>query len=82
MADINIATTMMNYYTDNKPQIRGRTVYIQFSNHEQLKTESSSQVGVLNVRTSLFLLLFCVQSENGVSKLSELVATYLVLISL
>ncbi len=44
MADLNIATTMVNYYTEHKPQIRGRTVYVQFSNHEQLKTESSSQV--------------------------------------
>jgi len=43
MADINTATTMANYYTEHKPQIRGRTIYIQFSNHEQLKTESSSQ---------------------------------------
>ena len=46
MADINTATTMANYYTEHKPQIRGRTIYIQFSNHEQLKTESSSQVSL------------------------------------
>ena len=44
MADISSAATMVNYYTDHPPQIRGRTVYAQFSNHEQLKTEQSSQV--------------------------------------
>ena len=44
MADISSAATMVNYYTDHPPQIRGRTVYVQFSNHEQLKTEQSSQV--------------------------------------
>ena len=44
MADISSAATMVNYYTDHPPQIRGRTVYVQFSNHEELKTEQSSQV--------------------------------------
>ena len=44
MADISSAATMVNYYTDHPPQIRGRTVYVQFSNHEQLKTEQSSPV--------------------------------------
>jgi hnRNP-L/PTB/hephaestus splicing factor len=43
MADVTSAATMVNYFTDHPPQIRGRTVYVQFSNHEQLKTESSSQ---------------------------------------
>ena len=51
MADISSAATMVNYYTDHPPQIRGRTVYVQFSNHEQLKTEQSSQV--LNVSYTL-----------------------------
>ena len=54
MADISSAATMVNYYTDHPPQIRGRTVYVQFSNHEQLKTEQSSQVrNVLSYITSL-----------------------------
>ena len=54
MADISSAATMVNYYTDHPPQIRGRTVYVQFSNHEQLKTEQSSQVrNVLSYSTHL-----------------------------
>lgn len=44
MGDMASATTMVNYYTNHPPELRGRTVYVQFSNHEQLKIESSSQV--------------------------------------
>ena len=53
MADVTSAQTMVNYYTERPPQIRGRTVYVQFSNHEQLKTETSAQVGVAMVGTGL-----------------------------
>lgn len=45
MADIATGQAMVNYYTDRPPQIRGRTVYVQFSNHIELKTETSAQVG-------------------------------------
>ena len=44
MADVSSAQAMVNYYTERPPQLRGRTVYVQFSNHEQLKTESTAQV--------------------------------------
>ena len=44
MSDVNSATTMVTYYSERPPQIRGRTIYVQYSNHEQLKTESSTQV--------------------------------------
>ncbi|KAK2157505.1 hypothetical protein LSH36_190g05025 [Paralvinella palmiformis] len=43
MADVTSAQAMVGYYSERPPQIRGRTVYVQFSNHEQLKTESSAQ---------------------------------------
>ena len=46
MADVTSAQAMVGYYSERPPQIRGRTVYVQFSNHEQLKTESSAQVCV------------------------------------
>ena len=44
MADVASAQAMVNYYSERPPQIRARTVYVQFSNHEILKTESSTQV--------------------------------------
>ena len=44
MADVASAQAMVNYHTERPPQVRSRTVYVQFSNHEVLKTESSSQV--------------------------------------
>lgn len=44
MADVSGAQAMINYYSERPPQIRGHTVYVQFSNHDQLKTEVSTQV--------------------------------------
>ncbi|XP_060037429.1 polypyrimidine tract-binding protein 1 isoform X4 [Erinaceus europaeus] len=35
------ANTMVNYYTSVTPVLRGQPVYIQFSNHKELKTDSS-----------------------------------------
>uniref|UniRef100_F6X4T6 Polypyrimidine tract-binding protein 1 n=1 Tax=Callithrix jacchus TaxID=9483 RepID=F6X4T6_CALJA len=35
------ANTMVNYYTSVTPVLRGQPIYIQFSNHKELKTDSS-----------------------------------------
>uniref|UniRef100_A0A2K5CAP1 Polypyrimidine tract-binding protein 1 n=1 Tax=Aotus nancymaae TaxID=37293 RepID=A0A2K5CAP1_AOTNA len=35
------ANTMVNYYTSVTPMLRGQPIYIQFSNHKELKTDSS-----------------------------------------
>jgi hypothetical protein len=42
MGDVSSAQAMVNYYAERPPQIRARTVYVQFSNHEVLKTESTN----------------------------------------
>jgi len=57
MADIQTAQAMVNYYSERPPQIRGRTVYMQFSNHEQLKTESSSSLVGLMLNPAIHPLL-------------------------
>ncbi|XP_057263440.1 polypyrimidine tract-binding protein 1 isoform X3 [Pezoporus wallicus] len=36
------ANTMVNYYTTVTPVLRSQPVYIQFSNHKELKTDNSS----------------------------------------
>ncbi|XP_030369630.1 polypyrimidine tract-binding protein 1 isoform X2 [Scaptodrosophila lebanonensis] len=41
MADEIAATSMVSCYTVNPPQMRGRMVYVQFSNHRELKTDQS-----------------------------------------
>ena len=46
MADLQSAQQLVNYYSERPPQIRGRMIYIQFSNHDQLKTDLGSQVCV------------------------------------
>ncbi|XP_077981215.1 polypyrimidine tract-binding protein 1-like isoform X7 [Glandiceps talaboti] len=41
MMDETSATTMVNYYAHVTANIRGRAVYVQFSNHKELKTENA-----------------------------------------
>ena len=40
------ANTMVNYYTSVAPVLRGQPIYIQFSNHKELKTDSSPNQAV------------------------------------
>ncbi|XP_072758297.1 polypyrimidine tract-binding protein 2 isoform X10 [Anoplolepis gracilipes] len=41
MADENAAATMVTYYASGIAQLRGRAVYVQFSNHRELKTDQT-----------------------------------------
>lgn len=41
MADENAAATMVTYYASGLAQLRGRAVYVQFSNHRELKTDQT-----------------------------------------
>ncbi|GBN88623.1 Polypyrimidine tract-binding protein 2, partial [Araneus ventricosus] len=46
MADEASAASMVNYYANSgAPLIRGRNVYVQFSNHKELKTENAHATG-------------------------------------
>ena len=47
MDDLNSSSTMVNYYSDHPPHIRGQVVYVQYSNHEVLKTETPNMVRTL-----------------------------------
>uniref|UniRef100_A0A3Q2EIW4 Polypyrimidine tract binding protein 3 n=1 Tax=Cyprinodon variegatus TaxID=28743 RepID=A0A3Q2EIW4_CYPVA len=42
MASEEAAVTMVNYYTSAPPTIRNQPVYIQYSNHRELKTDNTS----------------------------------------
>lgn len=44
MADEVSATSMVSCYNVNPPQMRGRMVYVQFSNHRELKTDQNPTV--------------------------------------
>lgn len=52
MADEVSAAAMVACFNSNPPQVRGRTVYVQFSNHRELKIDQSHSVIV-----SIFFLL-------------------------
>ncbi len=41
MEDESSATAMVNYFTGCSAQLRERSVYVQFSNHKQLKTDQT-----------------------------------------
>lgn len=53
MADEISATSMVSCYTVNPPQMRGRMVYVQFSNHRELKTDQTHNVS----ETHLFIYI-------------------------
>ena len=38
-ADERQSESMVLYYTNEKPKIRNKDVYVQFSNHKELKTD-------------------------------------------
>lgn len=38
------AITMVNYYTTVTPHVRNVPVFIQYSNHKELKTDAGNQV--------------------------------------
>ena len=40
MASEEAAVTMVNYYTPFTPHLRSQPVYIQYSNHRELKTDN------------------------------------------
>lgn len=46
MADEIAATAMVTYFNANPPNIRGRTVYVQFSNHRELKIDQNHSTTV------------------------------------
>ncbi|NXG05548.1 PTBP1 protein, partial [Sakesphorus luctuosus] len=41
------ANTMVNYYTTITPMLRNQPIYIQFSNHKELKTDNSPNQAVM-----------------------------------
>lgn len=54
MADEVSAAAMVACFNNSPPQVRGRTVYVQFSNHRELKTDQSHSVAV----SVLFFVFF------------------------
>ncbi|XP_034951642.1 polypyrimidine tract-binding protein 1 isoform X5 [Chelonus insularis] len=53
MADENAATTMVGYYASSGAALRGRAVYVQFSNHRELKTDQAHSNAVSSPTTNI-----------------------------
>lgn len=59
MADETSASAMVTYFTTCTAQLRGRAVFIQFSNHKELKTDQTHSNAVsLHVICIMLKLLF------------------------
>lgn len=58
MADEISAASIVACFNTNPPQVRGRTVYVQFSNHQTLKTDQSHSVVVSFDTTAFGVYLF------------------------
>lgn len=65
MASEEAAVTMVNYYTAITPHLRNQPIYIQYSNHKELKTDSAlNQVGFsfyCEVAASVHFMVLCSQ---------------------
>lgn len=57
MADEISATAMCSVFNTTPPSIRGRTVYVQFSNHRELKTDQNHSITVSILNTYWFYKL-------------------------
>lgn len=53
MADEISATAMVSVFNTTPPTVRGRTVYVQFSNHRELKTDQNHSITVRVFKISL-----------------------------
>ncbi|XP_063978957.1 polypyrimidine tract-binding protein 2 isoform X2 [Diachasmimorpha longicaudata] len=53
MVDENAATTMVGYYAASGASLRGRAVYVQFSNHRELKTDQAHSNAVSSPTTNI-----------------------------
>ncbi|XP_037910607.1 polypyrimidine tract-binding protein 1 isoform X2 [Hermetia illucens] len=67
MADEVSATAMVACFNNNPPQVRGRIVYVQFSNHRELKTDQSHSI--VNASAALQNQDFQIQSPTSGSPL-------------
>nr|XP_022919851.1 polypyrimidine tract-binding protein 2-like [Onthophagus taurus] len=54
MGDETSATSMVNYFSSCMPQLRGRAVYVQYSNHKELKTDQTHSNAVSRFFKYLF----------------------------
>lgn len=56
-ADERQSESMVLYYTNEKPKIRNKDVYVQFSNHKELKTDVQNpyQVSISDFDKFLFI---------------------------
>lgn len=53
MHDEVSASTMVNYFNNCTAQLRGRTVYVQYSNHKELKTDQTHSNATASAQAAL-----------------------------
>lgn len=72
MLDEACAAAMVACFNTNPPQVRGRTVYVQFSNHRELKIDQSHSVIVSKSFSSLdFYFLLYPDNDNTIDNTNK-----------
>lgn len=59
MGDETSATSMVSYFSSCMAQLRGRAVYVQYSNHKELKTDQTHSNAVSNIIITCPKNYFC-----------------------
>lgn len=73
MASEEAAVTMVNYYTPVTPHLRSQPVYIQYSNHRELKTDNlPNQAVSMQLSRKYMACINMVMCERSLSRLNLL----------
>lgn len=67
MGDEVSATTMVNYFSTCMAQLRGRAVYVQYSNHKELKTDQTHSNANASAQAALQAAQALSGTQNSVS---------------
>ncbi|XP_038660109.1 polypyrimidine tract-binding protein 3 isoform X5 [Scyliorhinus canicula] len=71
MASEEAAVTMVNYYTTVTPHLRNQPIYIQYSNHRELKTDNLPNQGMPDMRTQAALQAVNAMHTSNMSTVNE-----------
>lgn len=63
MAEEISAVAMVAYFGGCVAQLRGRAVYVQFSNHKELKTDQTHSNAVSHLSITYWVIVVCEQWE-------------------
>ncbi|XP_068897477.1 polypyrimidine tract-binding protein 2 isoform X1 [Tenebrio molitor] len=70
MGEESSATTMVNYFSSSMAQLRGRAVYVQYSNHKELKTDQTHSNANASAQAALQAAQAITGTQNSITPAS------------